>query len=137
MIELLSQLNDIERRSLLRATALGVSLFPGLENAIQAAPGSNSVQAKRLVYLFMAGAMSHLDTFDVKPGHKNQGLTQPINTNVAGMQVSHYLPMLSQHFDNLAVIRSMNTPTGAHLPGEYLMRTSYEQIATTQHPRHC
>lgn len=143
MIELMSQLNDIERRSLLRAaatTTLGVNLFPGLENAIQAAPASNSGKAnnsgkaKRLVYLFMAGAMSHLDTFDVKPGHKNQGLTRSIDTNVAGMQVSHYLPMLSRHFDKLTVIRSMNTPTGAHLPGEYLMRTSYEQIATTQHP---
>jgi hypothetical protein len=136
MNELISQLNDIDRRSFLAASAkaaLGVSVWSGFNSAIQAAP-ANGVKAKRLVYLFMAGAMSHLDTFDLKPGHKNQGLTKSIATNVAGMQVSHYLPLLSRHFDKLAVIRSVNTPTGAHLPGEYLMRTSYEQIATTQHP---
>lgn len=137
MNELVSQLNEIDRRSLIAAsakTALGVSLMPGLDSAIEAASTTKSGKAKRLVYLFMAGAMSHLDTFDLKPGHKNQGSTQAINTNVAGMQAGHYLPKLSQHFDKLTVVRSMNTPTGAHLPGEYLMRTSYEQIATTQHP---
>lgn len=137
MDELISQLNESDRRSFMATsakTALGVSLLPELENAIQAAPVTNGGKAKRLVYLFMAGAMSHLDTFDLKPGHKNQGSTQAINTNVAGMQSGHYFPLLSQHFDKLTVIRSMNTPTGAHLPGEYLMRTSYEQIATTQHP---
>ena len=136
MHELISQLSDIDRRSLLAATAktaLGVSVLSPFNRAIQAAP-ANEGTAKRLVYLFMAGAMSHLDTFDLKPGHKNQGLTKPVATNVAGMQVSFYLPLLSQQFDKLTVIRSMNTPTGAHLPGEYLMRTSYEQIATTQHP---
>lgn len=152
MKELLNQLQNFDRRSFLTATAksaFGVSLLPALERAIVAAPpgmggkeiGGKEIggketggKAKRLVYLFMAGAMSHLDTFDLKPGHKNQGSTQSIDTNVAGMKVSHYLPMLSRHFDKLTVIRSMNTPTGAHLPGEYLMRTSYEQIATTQHP---
>lgn len=137
MNELVSQLNDTDRRSFLSASAramLGVSLLPGLERVIEAAAESSGGKAKRLVYLFMAGAMSHLDTFDLKPGHKNQGTTRAINTSVAGMQVGHYLPMLSQHFKKLTVIRSMNTPTGAHLPGEYLMRTSYEQVATTQHP---
>jgi hypothetical protein len=130
-------IDDFDRRSFLAVsakTAFGVSVLTAVESAIDAAPTETGGKAKRLVYLFMAGAMSHLDTFDLKPGHKNQGLTQAINTNVAGMQVSHFLPMLSQHFDKLTVIRSMNTPTGAHLPGEYLMRTSYEQIATTQHP---
>lgn len=136
MKEFVAQLNDIDRRSFLAAsarTALGVSVLSTFNRALEAAP-SKGGRAKRLVYLFMAGAMSHLDTFDLKPGHKNQGMTRPIDTNVAGMKVGHFLPMLSQHFDKLTVIRSMNTPTGAHLPGEYLMRTSYEQIATTQHP---
>jgi len=34
----------------------------------------------------------------------------------------------------MAVIRSMNTQTGDHEAGEYLMRTSYEEIATERHP---
>ena len=137
MKDILPQLNDFDRRAFVAASArmaFGVGLLPALESAVAAAPEATGGKAKRLVYLFMAGAMSHLDTFDLKPGHENQGETRPIATSVPGMQVSHFLPMLSQHFDKLTVIRSMNTPTGAHLPGEYLMRTSYEQIATTQHP---
>lgn len=136
MNSLVAQLNDMERRSFLAASAraaLGVVVWSGFNSAIEAAP-ANGGKAKRLVYLFMAGAMSHLDTFDLKPGHRNQGMAKPVATNIAGMLVSHFLPLLSQQFDKLTVIRSMNTPTGAHLPGEYLMRTSYEQIATTQHP---
>ena len=37
-------------------------------------------------------------------------------------------------FDKLAVVRSMYTQTGDHEAGEYLMRTSYDQIATERHP---
>jgi hypothetical protein len=44
------------------------------------------------------------------------------------------LPVLASQFDKMAVIRSMNTQTGDHEAGEYLMRTSYEAIATERHP---
>jgi hypothetical protein len=44
------------------------------------------------------------------------------------------LPKLASQFDKLAVIRSMNTQTADHEAGEYLMRTSYEAIATERHP---
>ena len=78
--------------------------------------------------------MTHLDTFDVKPGSENQGQTGAISTSVAGVQFSEYLPTLAAQFKNMAVIRSMNTETADHEQGEYLMRTSYEQIATERHP---
>jgi hypothetical protein len=32
--------------------------------------------AKQLIYLYMEGGMSHIDTFDLKTGHENQGSTQ-------------------------------------------------------------
>ena len=75
-----------------------------------------------------------LDTFDLKPGHPNQGATKPIGTNVAGIAISEFLPVLATEFDKIAVIRSMFTQTGDHEDGEYLMRTSYDQIATERHP---
>ncbi len=130
-------LNSQDRRRFLSSAAfasLGVSLFPRLDNAVVAAEKSSPGKAKRIIYLFMAGGMSHIDTFDLKPGHENQGSTKGIATSVTGCQISQHLPVLASQFDKMAVIRSMNTQTGDHEAGEYLMRTSYEAIATERHP---
>ena len=137
MQEFVSRLDGLSRRQWLEGaarTALGVGLSAGLSDAIAAAPAATGGKAKRLIYLFMSGGMPHIDTFDVKPGTENQGATGVINTNVPGLQISEYLPTLASQCDTLAVIRSMNTLTGAHEEGEYLMRTSYEMIPTERHP---
>ena len=139
MKTLLSKLDGFDRRRFLELAAkaaLGVTLAPVLERSIMAADGTNPLggKAKRLIYLFMNGAMTHIDTFDLKPGHENQGETRPIATNVPGAQLSQFLPTLAQNFDKIAAIRSMVTQTGDHAAGEYLMRTSYDEIATERHP---
>lgn len=137
MRELLSKLQGLDRRRFLEyaaKSALGVSLLPALNNAVSAAPAKSGGKAKRLIYLYMAGGMSHLDTFDLKPGHPNQGETKPINTSVPGLQISQHLPILASQFDKIAAVRSLYTQTGDHSAGEYLMRTSYEEIATERHP---
>jgi hypothetical protein len=131
------KLSSLDRRTLLShaaKVALGVGLSPSLDRAIYAAEQTKPAKAKRLIYLFMTGGMTHIDTFDVKPGHANQGSTQVISTNVAGCQLGQHLPTLASQFNKLAVIRSMNTETADHEAGEYLMRTSYDAIATERHP---
>ncbi len=139
MRELVRRLDGMGRRSLLgrfASVALGVTLLPELDQALMAAQQQalSEGKAKRLIYLFMNGGMTHLDTFDLKPGHENQGETKPINTSVPGLQISEHLPTLAANFQHIAAIRSMYTQTGDHAQGEYLMRTSYEQIATERHP---
>ena len=137
MREFLSKVNEVDRRQFLGYAAksmLGVSMLPAMGTVLNAAPTGKGGKAKNLIYLFMNGAMSHLDTFDLKPGHKNQGETTGINTNVAGMKASEFLPSLSKQYDKLAVINSMYTQTADHGGAEYMMRTSYKQIATTRHP---
>lgn len=138
MREILSKLDGLGRRQFIEyaaKSALGVSVLPVFNNLVEAAPAKQKGgKAKRLIYLYMAGAMTHLDTFDLKPGHKNQGETKPIKTSVPGKQISEFLPTLAEEFDKMAVINSMYTETGAHGPGEYMMRTSYKTIASTRHP---
>ena len=90
--------------------------------------------AKHVVYLYMAGAMSHIDTFDLKPGRPTQGETQGIQTKVPGMQFGETLPQLAKLADQLAVVRSLSTKTGDHEGGRYLLRTSYKEIASIRHP---
>lgn len=134
--------STLRRRFLERIAqlALGVSLYPH-SRSMAAPPEDAKVgqiagagRAKRLIYLFMSGGMSHLDTLDPKVAPANQGDTRVITTSVAGIQVGHHLPTIARQMHHLALIRSMNTQTADHEDGEYLMRTSYEEIATERHP---
>ncbi|MDF1657286.1 MAG: DUF1501 domain-containing protein [Verrucomicrobiales bacterium] len=90
--------------------------------------------AKHVIYLYMSGGMTHLDTFDTKPGHDNQGQTKTIDTNVDDIKISEYLPTLAKQADKLAIVRSLTSTAGAHAQGNYLMHTSYEERATIKHP---
>jgi hypothetical protein len=139
MRELVSQMDAMTRRHMLvgaARTALGVGLLPSIGGLAAAAPGPSLApgKAKRLIYLYMAGGMSHLDTFDPKPGAESQGQTGAIKTGVPGIQLGEFLPTLARQINRLAIVRSMTTQTADHEQGEYLMRTSYEQIATERHP---
>jgi len=129
-------LDGISRRRLLEHAAhaaLGVGVMSVSATGAAAAAAAGKGQ-RRLIYLYMAGGMTHLDTFDVKPGAETQGQTGAISTSVPGIQLSQYLPTLASKMDRLAVIRSMTTQTADHEAAEYLMRTSYDAIATERHP---
>jgi len=95
-----------------------------------AAPG----KAQHIIYLFMSGAMSHIDTFDPKPDVPEGGETKAIQTRVPGMMFGEKLPKLSMLAGALAVVRSLTTETGDHTQAQYLMRTAYKQINSIRHP---
>jgi hypothetical protein len=90
--------------------------------------------AKHVIYLFLRGGMSHLDTFDPKPGRSTQGPVEALSTRADGIQVSQYFPKLATQMDKVCVINSMTSKQGAHPQAQYLMRTSYELRGTIQHP---
>lgn len=116
-----------------RAT-LGVGLLPSLSRQLEAAVDGKKPQAKNIIYLMMQGAMSHLDTFDPKPGRDEQGETKTIPTKTPGVVFGQSLEKLAGLSDRLAVVRSLTTETGAHEQGQYLMRTSYPMINSIRHP---
>jgi uncharacterized protein (DUF1501 family) len=123
-------MNPIHRRDFvlrLASAGLGVSVLP----EIHAAQLAN--KAEHIIYLFMNGGMSHLDTFDPKKDAEVKGKFNSINTN-AGQSISEHLPKLAKHGDKMAVIRSMMVTTGAHEQAQYLQRTSYKKIGTIIHP---
>lgn len=152
MLTELKAYDQASRRTFLEyaaRTMLGVTVAPGLlsfagsdvfaadgkaDKKPSAAGGSKGGSAKHVIFLYMNGAMTHLDTFDLKPGRETQGETKGINTNVAGMQFGETLPELAKIANHLAVIRSMHTETGDHEGGRYLLRTSYKEIASIRHP---
>lgn len=145
---------DLSRRSLLEYGArafLGVSMIPAIPlfgaedpptkgkkknnaNGAGAGGGFGPGRAKHVIFLCMSGAMTHIDTFDLKPGKDVQGETKGIQTKVPGMQFGETLPQLAKLANHLAVVRSMSTKTGDHEGGRYLLRTSYKEIASIRHP---
>src|SRR3954466_12177959 len=85
-------------------TLLGVSILPGLiplnvtgatktvvTAPTPAVPGRKPT-ARNIIYLYMAGGMTHVDTFDPKPsaGEKIAGPVKAIDTVADGVQISEY-----------------------------------------------
>lgn len=131
---------DQSRRSFLEAAAkaaFGVSILPVSESLFsRQAVASVAMQSKaeHVICLFMNGAMSHIDSFDPKPGTEAGGETAAIQTSVPGIKIGEHMPVLASKMNELALIRSMTTETGAHEQGRYLMRTSYKMIGSIRHP---
>lgn len=136
-----SEWSPPQRREFLQSiarTTLGVSFAGGLafdrQNRAVAASQTAPGKAKHIIYLFMDGAMSHLDTFDPKEGVPQAGETKPIATRVPGIQFGDRFPKLGYLAGGLAVVRSLSTETGDHEKGRYLMRTGYKKLNSIQHP---
>ncbi len=136
----LFQSDELTRRQFMTNAArtyLGVHLFPMLGTSIaQAAPTAQDIgTAKHVIYLFMSGGMSHLDTFDPKPKKKEvMGSTETIPTKVDNIIIGQHLPKTAQVMDKVCLINSMNSTQGAHEQGAYIMHTSYSLRGTIKHP---
>ena len=122
----------------LAKTCLGVGMLPLVGSYINtpcaAITPHSRARAQHVIYLNMSGAMSHIDTFDPKPGTASQGPVQPIATNVDGIQLSEFLPNIASQMHNAALVRSVVTSQGAHEQASYLMHTSYQKRGTISHP---
>ncbi len=127
--------DPVSRRYFMEMTAklsFGLSVgVPFLPRNFRAQDGA---KAKNLIYIYLAGGMTHLDTFDPKKNSGVMGNTEVLDTVVDNMKFGMHLKELSKQADKLAVINSMTSTNGAHEQGEYIMRTGYEKRATIVHP---
>lgn len=136
--------SDATRREFISGAAktfLGVTAATQLGGKAFAVPGENTSPlkqvptARNVIYLYMTGGMSHLDTFDPKPDNADvMGLTKTINTKVAGIRLSENIPLIARQADKLAIIRGMVSNQGAHEQGNYFMHTSYTLRSSIRHP---
>ena len=98
-------------------------------------------KAKRVIFLFMNGGPSQVDTFDPKPALiKYNGQVVPLNlpterrTGAAlaspyqfkkygqsGIEVSEIFPNVAKHVDDMCIIRSMHADVPNHEPSLMLM----------------
>jgi hypothetical protein len=160
-------LRTVTRRHFFRESAMGigtVALASLLDERLFAdtpAPEPLAVRpthfapkAKRIVYLFMAGAPSQVDLFDPKPRLKQHD-GQPIPEELvkgerfafikgtprllgspyefekcgkAGIEVSSLLPRFRTIVDEVAVVRSVHTTQFNHAPAQIFMNTGHQVV---------
>jgi len=138
------QSDDLSRRTFLAhtaRTAFGVTLGGAASSWFNSAEAAELIaqskgKAKNVIYLYMAGGMTHIDTFDPKPDAPSEirGPLKPISTNVPGIMLGQHLKETAKHADKLAIIRSMNSTQGAHAQGNYHVHTSYTVRSSITHP---
>lgn len=147
------------RRQMLRRSGAGfgaVGLLSALDSTGNLTAGAvpaianglhHHARAKRIIFLFMNGAPSHVDTFDPKPAlAKHEGVSpdediagknraagympSPFKFSAhgqSGVVISELFPKLAHHADDLCVVRSMHTDVPNHEPGLLLMQSGHQQ----------
>jgi len=144
------------RRSLIRSAVTGSLLFPAIVEQLFADNGDPLAlqdphfppRAKRVIFLFMTGGVSHVDTFDPKPAlHRDHGkeiqadhpeikdrpgyeriyLKRPqwefAPHGECGTEVSTLFPHVANCVDDIALIRSMHTSHSNHYNATLGMHT--------------
>jgi Protein of unknown function (DUF1501) len=108
-------------------------------------PSHYPAKAKSVIFLFMDGGPSQVDTFDPKPrldrehGQAIKAKVQPTqfnnvgkvlrspwkfrNRGESGIPVSDLFPMVGEHVDEMAIVRSMVSNFSEHTAANYFMHT--------------
>src|SRR5687767_1776438 len=129
--------------------AAGISAAEALKPRAPHFPG----KAKRVIYLFMAGAPSQLDLFDYKPelaklegkplppsviGGQRYAFIRPdaavlgprfkfAKHGQSGAEISEMLPHLREIVDDICIIKSMKTDQFNHAPAQIFLNTGFGQ----------
>jgi hypothetical protein len=133
----------------------GMMAFAGmvgesLARAQELARPHHAPRAKRVIFLFMNGGLSQVDSFDPKPAlDKYHGQPMPAGRAIAterktgalmrspfafkkygqsGIEVSELFPMVGECVDDICFIRSMYTDIPNHEPSMLMMNTGHSQV---------
>jgi hypothetical protein len=102
----------ISRRSFLEAGALsllGLGMSDILRAETVAKAAGRKVQEKSVIFIWLPGGMSHLESYDMKPEAplEYRGIFQSIKTNVSGIEVCELFPRHAKIADKFNLIRSV------------------------------
>jgi hypothetical protein len=132
----------VNRREFLRVgvlSGLGLTLGDYFSmQALAAAEGAATAPAAKadsVIFLFMAGGMSHIETFDPKPYAplEYRGEIGSVATNT-GDAFGGLFKNLAQVADKMTIIRSLTHGEAAHERGTHNMLTGYRPSPAIQYP---
>ena len=106
---------------MLRVGALGIAFralpaIAGPNAKAKTAPAPGSAAAKSVILLWMAGGVTHIDSFDPKPDAPAEirGTLRPIPTALTGIRFAEVMPNLARQAHQLALIRSYSHDSDDH-----------------------
>lgn len=133
----------VSRRCAVQAGAIGllglglnhVSLLRAAAGGTQA--GAPRARAKSVIYIFLSGGLSQLDSFDMKPDAPREirGEFDPIPTRTPGLQICEHLPMLARRSHLWALCRSLSHPWNEHSQGHQTMLSGRSELPPGFDPR--
>jgi hypothetical protein len=89
-----------------------------------------------VIHIFLAGGLSHLDTFDMKPesDRKYRSPFKPIPTSLDGLQICEHMPLTAKRAGEYVVIRSMTHKQSAHGAAQTLLLSGHDALPTVLAP---
>src|SRR5690348_5368856 len=100
--------HELSRRRFLAGAAAGLGGLFGLGALTQpAAAAALKAAQKRVLLIFLHGAVSQLESWDPKPGTDTGGPFQAIPTSVPGVHLCELLPYTAAQMHRLALVRSL------------------------------
>lgn len=114
--------DGLSRRNFLQLGTLGLGGLTLAELLQLKARGAVSPRtgSKAVIYVYLWGGPSHIDTYDMKPDApvEYRGEFRPIHTNVPGFDICELLPLQAQIADKLALVRNLKFNPNFHDPVE-------------------
>jgi hypothetical protein len=124
--------DGIRRRDFLRlgtAGLFGLTLprLLELEACAQERAPARGGRDVSVIFLFLHGGLSTIDTFDLKPDAPAEfrGEFRPIDTNVPGIQVCEHLPRTARQMDKFSLVRSFRHHNSDHGRADHYILTGY------------
>lgn len=104
--------HTLSRRTFLGGAmgALGGLVSPAVAEALRQ-------KEKQVLFVWLDGGISQLESWDPKPGTEFGGPFRAIPTSVKGTHVSELMPRLAKQMHRLCVVRSLCTKDNAHSSG--------------------
>ena len=125
----------MNRRHFMGHMAASAATIPTLQfiSHLQAHAAEVQKKQKACILMWMGGGPPTIDIWDLKPGSKNGGEFEPIDT-AGDLQISEHMPKTAMQMDNLSVVRAMSTREADHGRGRYYMHTGFVPNPTVVHP---
>lgn len=120
--------SGVSRRAFVQTGAALPWMLPSLASQ-QVAQAAVSARAKSVIFVWLWGAPSHIDTFDPKPEApmEYRGPFTPIATRTPGLLVSELLPKLAARSDKYSVVRSNVSAEPGHPDAGTLGLTGFKE----------
>jgi len=124
----------VTRRELLQVgysglLGIGLSSLLGQQAKARENDRPTARKPKSVILIFLTGAPSHLDMFDMKPEAPQEvrGEFKPIATTLPGIHICEHLPALASRTGKYALVRSMAHRENNHLVATHHVLTGHPQ----------